>query len=360
MCESNNLNCKVAGLVLGTAVGDALGLPREGLSKKRAYKLFGGKPIRHGFVFKHGMVSDDTEHTCMVIQSLLTSNGSMELFAKDFARRLKFWLLGVPAGVGFATLKSILKLFIGFSPSHSGVYSAGNGPAMRSAILGLYVGSNISKLKELVRISTRITHTDPRAEDGALAVALAVQYASNRSTEQFNKNNLFRYFHTNLSNLDILSMLDSIEKGLENNLSSEQMADSLGLNKGVSGYIVYSVPIAIFCWLKNIKNFREAIEDVVLLGGDTDTTGAIVGALAGATLGKSGIPNEWLNRIKDYPYSIDRMEKLSKQLSDQIGNMGIESNRRLLSINFLSRIPRNIFFAIVVLFHALRRLFPPY
>lgn len=61
---------RLAGIILGTAVGDALGLPAEGISRKRMYRMFSG-PWRHRFLFGHGMVSDDTEHTFFVAQSLL-------------------------------------------------------------------------------------------------------------------------------------------------------------------------------------------------------------------------------------------------------------------------------------------------
>ncbi|MFO0811068.1 MAG: ADP-ribosylglycohydrolase family protein [Gemmataceae bacterium] len=59
----------IAGAVLGCAVGDAIGLPYEGLSKRRGVRLL-GEPDRHRFFVGRGMVSDDTEHTCMVGQSL--------------------------------------------------------------------------------------------------------------------------------------------------------------------------------------------------------------------------------------------------------------------------------------------------
>jgi ADP-ribosylglycohydrolase len=296
----------------------------------------------------------------MVMQSLLGSRGDLDLFKRDLARRLKFWLLGIPAGVGLATLKSIFKLIVGFSPDNSGIYSAGNGPAMRSAIFGLYAGKDVTKLKTLVRISTHVTHTDPKAEDGALAIALAAQYAARRAVEQFEMQEFFTVLRDNLLNIDLLEMLAAVEMGLGQNLSSVQMADSFGFEKGVSGYIVHTVPMAIFCWLKNINNFRNAIEDVILLGGDTDTMGAIVGALAGATLGANQIPKEWQSGIKDFPFSVNMMRKLSMQLSTQVIENSTIINGDLLSLYFLSRIPRNIFFTIVILLHGLRRLFPPY
>ena len=58
------------GVLLGTAVGDALGLPAENLSPGRIRRLWHGE-WKMRFLFGHGMISDDTEHTLLVAQSLL-------------------------------------------------------------------------------------------------------------------------------------------------------------------------------------------------------------------------------------------------------------------------------------------------
>jgi ADP-ribosylglycohydrolase len=81
---------RLAGVVLGTAVGDALGTPREGLSRRRARRLFGDPPLRHRFLFGRGMVSDDTEHTCLVGQALLRTPDDVTAFARSLAWRLRF------------------------------------------------------------------------------------------------------------------------------------------------------------------------------------------------------------------------------------------------------------------------------
>jgi ADP-ribosylglycohydrolase len=85
------------------------------------------------------MVSDDTEHTCMVAQALLAAGNDVVAFAGQLARRLRLWLLGLPAGMGRATLRATLKLWLRFPPKRSGMLSAGNGPAMRSPVLGAAV-----------------------------------------------------------------------------------------------------------------------------------------------------------------------------------------------------------------------------
>ena len=90
---------RITGCLLGTAVGDALGLPYEGLSRRRAQRFF-GPPDRYRLVHRYGMVSDDTEQTCFVAQSLMASGGEPKVFQKQLARRLRYWLLGLPAGMG--------------------------------------------------------------------------------------------------------------------------------------------------------------------------------------------------------------------------------------------------------------------
>ncbi len=129
----------IIGCLLGTAVGDALGLPMEGLSKRRQYRMYPEIKGYH-FLLGKGMVSDDTEHTCMVAQAIVASGGDERLFAKNLAWRMRRWFLCMPAGIGFATLRSLIKLCVGFSADRSGVFSAGNGPAMRSAIIGVCFG----------------------------------------------------------------------------------------------------------------------------------------------------------------------------------------------------------------------------
>ena len=169
------------GCLWGCAVGDAIGLPYEGLSARRV-RRFARLPLRHRFVLGRGMVSDDTDHTVFVAQALLRSVGDPARFQAALAWRLRFWLLCLPAGIGLATLRNILRLWLGRRPS--GVFSAGNGPAMRSAILGVYFARDVAARRAHVKAFTRLTHTDPLALSGALAVAeIAARLASGEWTE---------------------------------------------------------------------------------------------------------------------------------------------------------------------------------
>ncbi|HZT40687.1 MAG TPA: ADP-ribosylglycohydrolase family protein [Chthonomonadaceae bacterium] len=74
----------VIGCLLGTAVGDAIGLSYEGLTPRRQQRLFPDLE-RYHLLFGRGMVSDDTEHTCMVAQALIASAGEPRAFACSLA-----------------------------------------------------------------------------------------------------------------------------------------------------------------------------------------------------------------------------------------------------------------------------------
>ncbi|MFO0927171.1 MAG: ADP-ribosylglycohydrolase family protein [Gemmataceae bacterium] len=130
-----------------------LGLPREGLSPQRARALY-GDDLRQRFLFGRGMTSDDTEHTCLTAQALLRVPDDSDRFARHLANGLRGWLATFPAGIGFATLRACLKLCVGFGPARSGVWSAGNGPAMRAAVLGVCLGDQPAR-RAYIRASTR-------------------------------------------------------------------------------------------------------------------------------------------------------------------------------------------------------------
>jgi ADP-ribosylglycohydrolase len=351
---------RLAGLLLGTAVGDALGLPREGLSARRARRLFGGPPLTHRLFLGRGLTSDDTEHACLVGQALLRAPRDADAFARSLGWGLRWWLLGLPAGIGRATLRATLKLWAGWPPGRSGVRSAGNGPAMRAPLLGACLGDDLDRLRAFVRASTRLTHTDPRAENGALLVALAARHAVRGSSPDFQT--LFAAARELSPALDaeLLGLLDRLEPLLSRGADGTEAAAALGLGDGVSGYIYHTVPLALYCWLRRPDDFRGAVEDVILLGGDTDTTASITGALAGATVGGGGIPADWLGGLAEWPRSTAWLRRLAGRLARQFPGGSIPDALGALPLFWPGLVPRNLFFLALVLVHALRRLLPPY
>lgn len=342
-----------AGLLLGTAVGDALGLPAEGISRGRIQRMWRGQ-WRHRFLFGHGMVSDDTEHTLFVAQALLTHPHDVIAFQRCLAWKLRLWLLGLPAGIGLATLKAILRLWIGFPPDRSGVRSAGNGPAMRSAIIGAYFADDATQRRALVSATTRLTHTDPRAETAALAVAEAAAWSVNRN---FSPETWLAHMPSLGSDEEWAVICGQLTAGLAAGQSVSEFAATLGLTRGVTGYAYHSVPVAIYAWLRHPDDFRSALTVALNCGGDTDTVGAIVGALMGAKEGRRAIPQEWLEGVWDQPRSMSVLAEVGNHLANQKATGCIQE---AVAYFWPLLVIRNIFFLATVLVHGFRRLFPPY
>ncbi|HVT10757.1 MAG TPA: ADP-ribosylglycohydrolase family protein [Fimbriimonadaceae bacterium] len=323
---------RLAGCLVGGAIGDALGLPLEGIRRERARRMFRGD-LRYRFLLGRGMVSDDTEHACIAALALARARNDDERFARYIASGLRAWLCTIPAGAGLATLKATLRLCVGVPPSRSGVRSAGNGPAMRAAIIGAAEDDPV-RMRRLCDISSRITHTDPRALDGAYLVALAAS-AKPASPELATD-----CWH-----------LGEIEAALASGKTPAEFADDLGLDKGVTGFVAHTVPMALYCaeWARG--DFEKAIRAAAALGGDTDTLCAIVGGIVGARVGYSGLPDRWVRGLWEWPRSVSWMLRLVAALANE------KPPPRTFWPAYLARSP---LFIGGVLAHGLRRLLPPH
>lgn len=227
---------------------------------------------------------------------------------------------------------------------------------MRAAILGAAL-DDPERLRALVRISSRITHTDPRAERGACAIALAAHLVSRNHAVSGGE--FLRALQDSLPGEEdeLVPILRNVVRSVEQGQSPAAFAETLGLAGGVSGYVYHSVPVALHAWLANPRDFRAAVTAVIRCGGDTDSTGAIVGGIVGTAVGKDGIPAEWLGSLLEWPRSVAWMERLAAQLQS---SMQSDSRERPIELPAYGVVPRNLFFLFVLLLHGLRRLLPPY
>lgn len=343
----------LTGCLSGTAVGDALGLPCENLSPRRARRLFPDVD-RYHFLFGRGMFSDDTEHACMTAQALLASGGDGLRFARSLAWRLRWWLLGCPPAIGLATLKACAKLWLGVSPNRSGVHSAGNGPCMRAPILGVALGDRPDLLREFVRRSTRMTHTDPRAEQAALMVAWAAYLSSIHVADP----NVVADRLVQVAGDPAGELVHRVRRAAACvDQPTEAFAAGLNLGHGVSGYVLHCVPVIIHAWLRFPNDYASAVRSVIRCGGDTDTNAAIVGGIVGARVGVEGIPEAWRTGLAEWPRNLRWMARLGRELAT-----GLKEGkpRRTVPLNPIGIIARNFVFTGTVFAHVFRRMLPPY
>ncbi len=345
------------GCILGTAVGDALGLVCEGLSEDRQKRWFPSFDGYHLLLGK-GLCSDDTEHTCMIAQSIIVSGGDEESLARDFAWRLRWWLLGLPAGIGLATLRSILKLWLFVPDGWRGVYSAGNAPAMRSALLGVCFADDEARLIRINHLVTRTTHTDPKAECGALAIALAARCSMRGQGAGIFLADLARCTAPmGVAGAELVDLSARAHASAGKGEATQVFVNSLGCTDGVSGYMYHSVPAVLHAWFLHPRDYAPAVTTIIRCGGDTDTTAAMLGAIVGAGVGRTGIPEKWIVDLVEWPRTVLWMEALARNAIDaaQSGQGGVAHRLPIVGLAL-----RNAAFFVLVLLHGLRRLLPPY
>jgi len=346
-------NQAITGCLLGGAVGDAIGLPYEGLSARRIKKC-GVIPLNQRLLFGRGMISDDSEHSCMVAQALIASAGNPQLFCSQLGWRMRWWVAALPAAIGLGTLRACAKLCLGFSARSSGVFTAGNGPMMRSAIIGVYAAHDITLMQQLVSISTRITHSDPKAEKAAFIIAWLASLAS-RSKPVTAHQLQYELCHYIQIDDELNKQIKAAIASASNYETAMEFCQHNGMSKGVSAYCYASLPVVLQVCLRLPDQFEQAMTEIILCGGDTDTVAAITGGIIGARVGLDGLPVHWLKNLTDWPRSTGWISCLGNILA-----LNTKQPQTPPFIFYPFALLRNLLFMLLILLLGFRRLLPPY
>ena len=293
----------MSNVLLGTAVGDALGVPFEKkLSNYEGLVEWDGRTYLGSEHHKllPGQYSDDTQMSLMVAESLIKNQG---FNPDDLAAQYMDWLIsGRARGYGKTTLLAVQNLQNGKHWSESGIAgSTGNGTAMRAAPFGVYFRNDLYSLVNICKIDSAITHASEEAEAGSIAIALAAAYAVNN-----NLDNLLEKVWEKLPTSKVKSTIYSLGSLIESDYITPQQALRV---LGTKADVRETVPAALYCFMK-FSNYHEAVVAAIKAGGDTDTTAAIVGALFGAKSGMKGIDNNIVKGVEDY----NRLMELDSQL----------------------------------------------
>ncbi|MEQ8635041.1 ADP-ribosylglycohydrolase family protein [Gimesia maris] len=294
----------VLGTLLGGAVGDAMGAPFEGLwadSIPSADSLAASFHEYHGY--PNGQYTDDTQLTLATIQSIVEQN---DIVVADVARQIaELWRHHSVIGPGGACTQAAERYLATGDHRNMGapVGQAGNGTAMRTAALGLWFDSNESLISVVADVS-RITHQDSRSVAGGVAIAMAAKLLS--SASDINPHSFCKILADACH--DINSEMSDLLQLLPNHLNDEAAMDFIA-HAGqrtpefekpiITPFVIPTVLASIYSILTCPESWLEAVTFAVRLGGDVDTLGAIVGALAGARHGIDSIPQNLIDCLQD-------------------------------------------------------------
>ena len=304
-----DLQDRYRGVLLGLACGDALGGPIEFMSREDIAAQYPGglrEFVGGGWLsLEPGEITDDTQMTLALTNSL-AEHPSLNM--DDVVTRFLAWSAGKPKDIGLTTRAALNALEAGAPWDVAGTKvvgfasgsAAGNGSVMRCAPVALRFRADPARLVSASRDSARVTHADPRCQWAAVAVNQGIAYLLSGGTTD----KLIEAAAAGIEEKETLSALRKVQ-----NLKREQVR---------SGGFVLDTMQAAYWSLLQTDSFEEAAVMAVNLGGDTDTTGAVTGALAGAVYGESAIPARWLDRVHhraELTGLADRLLEYSETLS---------------------------------------------
>ncbi|QDT15689.1 ADP-ribosylglycohydrolase family protein [Alienimonas californiensis] len=272
-----NLADRIAGCLLGGALGNALAGPFENGPPGQAFE----EPADL-------WLSDDTQLTLATCEALIEANGAVDpiTIAAAFTR----WHRGRRLrGVGASTLKALRELEVGGHwalVGAAGERSAGNGAAMRAAPLAFVLNPDDESDRGRLRDVSRITHHHEEAVAGALLIVRAVRYAA--------AGRPLAHLPAALADLppDCLCR-DRLRAVGDDRLSVRDYAERYG----ASGWAADSVPLALLAASRS-PGFTETVAEIVGCGGDTDTAASMCGQILGAAHGPGGLPAAALERLE--------------------------------------------------------------
>ncbi|CAO1423509.1 unnamed protein product [Diamesa hyperborea] len=342
------MNSKFRGSLLGVIVGDCCGAAFEGevidAGKKLVLRNFLNKLEGPYFRAPAQRYTDDTAMTKTVAKALLNydNNYQKELavnFVKEYFKEPK---RGYGSGVieVFHKLRAhkFEELLIPAKEQYNGKGSFGNGAAMRISPVALFCYNKSQKvLEDLVVKTSSVTHSNIIGTNGAILQALAIQ--QNLSLDCNTPLDVNKYIS------DLLKKLSSVEPeedefGIKDIRPYTIQLTEIGklLNKefqpsieevvnllGHSVNALYSVPTAIYCFLRNSESnsndnltpFRRTLEYSISLGGDTDTIASMALALSGAYYGDSIIPENLIKHCEGSDEVISLADQLYKVASNE-------------------------------------------
>ncbi|MDY6833626.1 MAG: ADP-ribosylglycohydrolase family protein [Chloroflexota bacterium] len=298
------MRSKFIGSLIGTAIGDTLGAFSEG--------WVGVHPTQVEFVADNQSIlcyTDDTHMMIGVAESLVMKQGfDAEHMANVFVQNYQ----EEPYrgyGPGPPRIFKLIGLGEPWDKAAETIYpggSYGNGSAMRIAPVGVLYWDQPDELFRVAHESSRITHSHELGKEGAALEAHAIALATSMdASEPF----------------DAKQFLDKLGTTVQHKVYQQRLADMRALlyqrdmanivsslGHGIEAF--NSVPAAIYSFLIHPHSFEESVLYAISLGGDTDTIGAMNGAISGAYLGISSIPQKWELKLENREYIENLANKL--------------------------------------------------
>lgn len=312
-----------SGVLIAKAVADSLGMQFETQPwNSPAIMAWDGKSYGSSEFHKlgPGQYTDDTGMAIALAESLIACK---DFYPEQVAGNYNGWYQGpFFRGAGQTTRKALEALKNEVPWYESGEVGAlGNGTAMRVAPLGVFYKDEPGKLIKAAKLDAMITHDSHEAQQGSIAIAMAVSLLLNGVKKEEILESIKRILEPSrvLEQLNLISTNKLIHDTVKNK-DYDRDLDRKGGNRIIAQLILgnkYTVIEAVaraFYVFIATRSFAEAMELTIRGGGDTDTAAAIVGALCGAYYGLAGIDESFIGQVENKNYILELDEKLFNRI----------------------------------------------
>ena len=310
---------EIKSALFGVAIGDAIGLPVEFMSRQKLLNNPVTDMIGYGTYNQPlGTWSDDSSLTFCLAEAL-TQDFNLKNIGQNFVKWYNdnYWTpYGEVFDVGITTRRAISQLAGGVQPDLAGGFdksSNGNGSLMRIIPLVFYLLNK--PINERYSITKQVSSLTHRHIHSVIACFYYLEFAR-QILQRKNKFEVYRNLQS-----DVLTYLTSIpinteefaifERLLKNDIYKLPEEDIYS-----GGYVLHTLEASIWCLLTT-DSYKEAVLKAVNLGDDTDTTGAVTGGLAGLLYGIDNIPEHWVHQIVRFDDINDLAERLAYKMTNQ-------------------------------------------
>jgi ADP-ribosylglycohydrolase len=300
---------RAKGALIGVAVGDALGMPSQTLSRAEIFAAYGritsflppypDHPVSHGL--SAGNVTDDTEQTLLLAEQLIRGGGLVD--ASAWAQSLLKWEADVKRRgsrdlLGPSSKAALDALMAGVPTKETGRKGTTNGAAMRIVPVGIATPPNLDDILTRVHAACQVTHATGEAIAGAAAVAMVVsQGIAGMSFE---------------ASLPIALQAARAGNGLGAAVGEQDMAGRIALaldiaaNAGepelacqIGTSVASSASVAAAFGVVRLARGDPWAAALISanIGDDTDTIGAIACGMAGACVGFHAFPKDAVEQV---------------------------------------------------------------
>ncbi len=340
---------------MGCAIAEALSLARHGLHPRVGLKLFGRNPLQFQFQPGKGVTSHRTHALLMTFQAMLLSKTDPNIFSANLSKRIAWYQRAFPFR---NTLIHLVRLVSRVSPRQlddSMTFGLADDPLVRSLVMSIMLQGCVDSATTWFQLSAGVTHADPRVLHASMLIGYAAQLAQMAEQPHFDSSEILRRLIAVTDDSKLRSMLLQISDSLAQNKTVAAFARQQGWGNGIPSDVFASSIIGIYSWLRHPKRYRNCVERTIMLGGACSSAAVIAGSLSGITLGKKGIPSEWLRHISLSPHTSQWREHLIERVKDWPHGAEDIHQTRALSSSVLGQMGRNCSFSAFRILHGFIR-----